>query len=176
MGRLFRSLIEIFNRLCRAGLTAKPSKRQFAMQQCMYLGHVVGNGLVRPEATKVEAVQSFPTSGTKTNVRAFLGLTGYYRKFILGYATISSVLSDLTRKSVPNRVIWTHQCERAFVELKKLLYSAPVLKAPDFSKPLILQTNASDCGVCTILSQIVMTIRLHILAKNYCRGNKDIPL
>ena len=103
------------------------------MRQCMYLGHVVGNSLVRPEATKVEAVQSFPTPGTKTNVRAFLGLMGYYQKFILGYATISSVLSDLTRKSVPNRVIRTCQCERAFVELKKLLYSAPVLKAPDFS-------------------------------------------
>ena len=72
------------------------------MKQCTYLGHVVGNGLVRPEATKMEAVQLFPTPGTKTDVRAFLGLTGYYRKFIQGYATISSVLSDLTRKSAPN--------------------------------------------------------------------------
>ena len=85
------------------------------MSQCTYLGHVVGNGLVHPEPTKVEAVQSFPTLGTKTDVRAFLGLTGYYRKFIPGYATISLVLSDLTRKSSPNRVVWTPQCQRAFV-------------------------------------------------------------
>ena len=128
-------LIEIFNRLRRAGLTAKPSKCEFAMRQCTYLGHVVGNGLVCPEATKMEAVQLFPTPGTKTDVRPFIGLTGYYPKFIPGYATISSVLSDLTRKSAPNRIVWTPQCERAFVELKKLLCSAPVLKAPDFSKP-----------------------------------------
>ena len=58
----------------------------------MHLGHVVGNGLIRSEITKVEAVQTFPTPGSKTDVRAFLGLTGYYRKFILGYATVSSVL------------------------------------------------------------------------------------
>ena len=97
------------------------------------MGHVVGNGLVRPEATKVESVQKFPTPGLKTDLGAFLGLTGYYRKFILGYATVSSVLSDLTRKSSPNRVVWTPQCEKAFVGLKRLLCSAPVSKAPGFS-------------------------------------------
>ena len=146
-------LIEIFKRLRRAGLTAKPSKCQFAMHQCTYLGHVVGNGLVRPETTKVEAVQQFPTPGSKTDVRAFLGLTGYYRKFIPGYATVSSVLSDLTRKSAPNKVVWTPQCEKAFVELKRLLCSAPVLKAPDFSRLFILQTDASDRGIGAVLSQ-----------------------
>ena len=98
-------LIETFKRLRRAGLTAKPSMCQFVMCQCTYLGHVVGNGLICPETTKVEAVQTFPTPGLKTDVRAFLGLTGYYRKFIPGYATVSSVLSDLTRKSAPNRVV-----------------------------------------------------------------------
>ena len=92
-------------------------------------------------ATTVEAVQTFPTPGTKTDVRAFLGLMGCYRKFIPGYVTISSVLSYLTRKSAPNRVVWTPQCERAFVELKKLLCSAPVLKAPDLLKPFIYITK-----------------------------------
>ena len=123
------------------------------MRQCTYLGHVVGNGLVRPETTKVEAVQQFPTPGSKTDVRAFLGVTGYYRKFLPGYATVSSVLSDLTRKSAPNKVVWTPQCGKAFVELKRLLCSAPVLKAPDFSRVFILQTDVSDRGIGAVLSQ-----------------------
>ena len=149
----FIHLIEIFKCLCRAGLTAKPSKCQFAMRQCSYLRHVVGNGLICSETIKAEAVQTFPTPGSKTDVRAFLGLTGYYRKFIPGYATVSSVLSDLTRMSAPNKVVWTPQCEKAFVELKRLLCSAPVLKGPDFSRVFILQTDVSDWRNGAVLSQ-----------------------
>ena len=81
----------------KQGFTAKLSKCQLTMHQCTYLIHVVGNHLVHPEATKLEAVQTFQTPATKTDVRAFLDLTGYYRKFIIGYATVSAVLFDLTR-------------------------------------------------------------------------------
>ena len=146
-------LIKIFKHLRRAGLTAKPSKCHFAVHQCTYLGNVVGNGLVRPKTTKVEAVQAFPTPGSKTDVRAFLGLTRYYRKFIPGYGTVSLVLSDLTRKFAPNKIVWTAQCEKVFVELKRLLCSDPVLKAPNFSRVFILQTDASDRGIGAVLSQ-----------------------
>ena len=71
-------LHSVFERLCKAGLTAKPRKCQFAMSQCRYLGHVVGNGVVQPEPGKINAVKSFAVPRTKTDVRAFLGLTGYY--------------------------------------------------------------------------------------------------
>ena len=65
--------------------TAKPKKCQFAMKQCKYLGHVVGNGVVQPELIKIDAVKSFAVPRTKIDVRAFLGVTGYYRRFIPEY-------------------------------------------------------------------------------------------
>ena len=102
-----RHLREILRRLGQAGLTVKPKKCQIAMSQCTYLGHVVGNGEVRPEQSKVKAVEDFPIPKTKKQVRAFLGLTGYYRKFIKNYAEKATALTDLTRKNAPNNVLWT---------------------------------------------------------------------
>ena len=147
-------LVKVFDRLRGAGLTAKPRKCQFGMTQCVYLGHVVGNGVVRPEQSKVEAVMSFPTPQTKKQVRAFLGVTGYYRKFIPNFATIAAPLTDLIRKNRPNQVVWTPACSKSFEELKKHLCSDPVLKSPDFKRPFILQTDASNRGVGAVLSQI----------------------
>ena len=74
------------------------------MESCAYLGHVVGNGEVRPERSNLEAVKEFPTPVTKKKVRAFLGLTGYYRKFIPIYAEIADSLKDFTRKNILNKV------------------------------------------------------------------------
>ena len=78
------------SRIQKAGLTIKASKCQMGMEECVYLGHIVGNGVVRPEAGKLEAVKTFPIPKTKKHVRTFLGLTGYYRKFIPDYASISA--------------------------------------------------------------------------------------
>ena len=139
--------------LREAGLTAKPSKCQFAMDQCVYLGHMVGNGTVRPEVSKVEAVQRWPVPETKKQVRAFLGLTGYYRKFIPQYASVAAPLTDLTRKFAPTRVTWSEECEYAFRQLKSLLCSSPILYSPDLGKEFVLQTDASDRGVGAVLSQ-----------------------
>ena len=144
---------KVLQRLREAGLTVKPKECQFGMKYCTYLGHVVGGGAVRPEASKVEAVEQFKVPEIKRQVRAFLWLTGYYRKFIPNYATIAAPLTDLTRKSAPNNVQWNEQCDQAFKELKRLLCTAPVLRNPDFSRPFILQTDASDRGVGAVLSQ-----------------------
>lgn len=124
-------LAKLFDRLRGAGLTAKPRKCQFGMTQCIYLGHVVGNGVVRSEQSKVEAVMSFPVPQTKKQVRAFLGVTGYYRKFIPNFATIAAPLTDLIRKNRPNQVVWTPACSKAFEKLKNQLCSDPVLQSPD---------------------------------------------
>lgn len=105
------------------------------------------------EQSKVEAVTAFPVPRTKKDVRSFLGLTGYYRKFIPQYATIASALTDLTRKNGPNCVVWTAECDLAFRKLKELLCSAPVLYAPNYEKEFILQTDASESGVGAVLSQ-----------------------
>ena len=143
----------IMERLRGAGLIAKPSKCQFGMSHCVYLGHIVGNGVVRPEPSKIESVQSFPIPQVKKQVRAFLGLTGYYRKFIPNYATIALPLTDLTRKNAPNKIEWSSELDAAFKLLKSELCSSPVLASPDFSRPFVLQTDASDRGVGAVLSQ-----------------------
>ena len=144
----------VLQRLREAGLTVKARKCQFGMEQCLYLGHIVGNGMVRPEMSKVEAISAFATPRTKKEVRVFLGLTGYYRKFIPDFAAIAAPLTDLTRKTAPNIVNWSQDCEEAFVELKARMCSSPVLRSPDFAKPFIVQTDASERGVGAVLSQL----------------------
>ena len=108
-----KHLCNVFERLCKADLTAKPRKCQFAMKQCKYLGHIIGNGVVQPEPGKIDAVKSFAVPRTKTDVRAFLGLTGYYRRFLSDYATIALPLTDLTRKAAPNLINWNDRCNEA---------------------------------------------------------------
>jgi len=123
------------------------------MAECTYLGHIVGNGKIQPEPDKIRAVETFPQPVTKKQVRAFLGLTGYYRKFIPDYATVALPLTDLTRKNAPSDVKWSEQCTRAFAELKRRLCTTPVLSSPDFERPFTLQTDASERGVGAVLSQ-----------------------
>ena len=144
---------QVFQRIQEAGLTVKLAKCQFGMAQCIYLGHVVGSGEVRPDTTKVEAVKQFPVPIIKKNVRTFLGLTGYYRRFIPDYSTIAAPLIDLTKNNAPSKVIWTSKCDNAFGKLKSLLCTEPILTSPDFTKAFCLQTDASDRGVGAVLSQ-----------------------
>ena len=146
-------LTTVFQRLREAGLTVKAKKCQFGMSHCVYLGHIVGNGTVRPEESKLAAVKSFPQPQTKKQVRTFLGLTGYYRRFIPDFSAVAAPLTDLTKKASPNAVVWTDSCKVAFLTLKEKMCEYPILRNPDFGKPFILQTDASDRGVGAVLSQ-----------------------
>ena len=110
--------------------------------------------MIKPVLDKVEAVQTFPRPETKTAVRTFLGLTGYYRRFMPNFASVAAPLTDLTKKSAPNSVIWNDECEDAFKALKDMLCSDPVLNSPDFKKRFIVQTDASDRGVGAVLTQV----------------------
>ena len=148
-----KHLRNILERLRSAGLTAKLTKCQFGMAECRYLGHIVGSGVVRPEYDKIRAVRTFQVPRTKKEVRTFLGITGYYRKFIQGYAATAAPLTDLTKKASPNLITWTDECQVAFQKLKDALCTAPVLRSPNFDLPFILQTDASDRGVAAVLSQ-----------------------
>jgi len=145
---------EALERLRKSNLTAKPSKCQFRMKECVYLGHKIGNGEVKPDQDKISAVTNYPVPKTKKQVRGFLGLTGYYRKFIQNYAEKAAPLTDLTKKSLPDKVMWTVKCEKAFNTLKTALCQSPILKSPDFERKFILQTDASDIGVGAVLSQL----------------------
>lgn len=148
-----RHLRTVLGRLREAGLTAKASKCHFGVTACSYLGFVVGGGLVKPEPSKVQAVLNFPTPTDKTGVRAFLGLTGYYRQFIPNFASLAVPLTDLIRKTAPMRVTWSVECEQAFKSLKDHLCSDPVLQSPNFEKQFVLQTDASNRGIGSVLSQ-----------------------
>ena len=142
------------NRLREAGLTVKERKCAFGCGTCVYLGHVVGGGTIKPMECKVIAVKEFQQQRSKKDVRAFLALCGYYRKFIKQFSTIATPLTELTRKSMTNKVKWDSRFELTFSMLKSLLTQAPILSTPDWSKPFLLQTNASAVGLGYVLSQI----------------------
>ena len=147
-------LRDVLGTLKHANLTAKPSKCSFGQTHVSYLGHIVGSGQVKPQQTKIDAIEKWDKPKTKTDVKSFLGVTGYYRKFIANYADTAAPLSDLTRKSNPTNVVWTPESERAFQTLKETLCDDSVLSMPDFSKEFVLQTDASDRGLGAVLSQI----------------------
>ena len=114
----------VFDKLREAGLKVKERKCTFGSGSCISLGHVVGNVMVQPMECKVEAVKMFKQPKTKKDIRSFLGLCGYYRKFIPNFSSIATPLSDLTRKSMPKQVKWNEKCDKAFIELKEVLTRA----------------------------------------------------
>ena len=114
----------VLARLREANLTIKPKKCQFGMRSCTYLGHVVGNDQVKPELAKLVAVRAFPQPTTKKQVRAFLGLTGYYRKFIPGFTDTAAPLTDLIHKNSPNQIVWTNKCTLALVVEGEVMHDA----------------------------------------------------
>ncbi|MGH0117755.1 UNVERIFIED_CONTAM: hypothetical protein FKN15_039051 [Acipenser sinensis] len=148
-------LASVLQSLREAGLTANLGKCAFGHQETQYLGFIMGNGRVKPVTTKVQALVDAPVPRTKAQVRSLLGLAGYYRRFIPEFATIVSPLTDLTKKSAPNLVKWTGQCQGAFDLIKQLLSQAPALISPDFNREFLLQTDASDVGLGAVLSQEV---------------------
>lgn len=147
-------LQQVFLRIHEAGLTLKLAKCRLASSEVHYLGHVVGQGKRRPSEIKVEAITSFPLPKTKTNLRSFLGLADYYRSYIPNFANIASPLTDALRKTEPTIVSWNKARKDAFAEIKKILVSKPVLAAPDYSLPFLVQCDASDRGMGVVLSQV----------------------
>ncbi|KAJ1208729.1 hypothetical protein NDU88_004112 [Pleurodeles waltl] len=140
-------LKEVLQALQQAGLTIKASKCQIGQGSVVYLGHLVGGGKVQPLQAKIETIKSWQPPRTQTEVRAFLGLTRYYRRFVKGYGTIVSPLTELISKKQPWLVNWTKACQKAFDSLKDAMCTAPVLKAFDYSQEFIVQTDASEHGM-----------------------------
>ena len=106
---------------------------------------------IAPDPKKIEAVKTFPVPSDLKELRSFLGLASYYRRFIEGFSKVANPLFVLTRKDTPLR--WSSSCQQAFETLKKLLTEAPLLEFPDFAKSFILETDASGVGLGAILAQ-----------------------
>lgn len=129
----------------------KLSKCSFAQQELSYLGHIIGVQGVSTDPSKIQDVLNWPQPTTLKKLRGFLGLAGYYRRFVKNFGVISKPLTMLLRKGVPFK--WTAETESAFQQLKHALVAAPVLALPDFSKPFTIETDASDQGIGAVLSQ-----------------------
>lgn len=144
-------LDQVFQKLREANLRLKPSKCNFAVKEVKYLGHVISKDGISVDMSKVEAVKSFPKPKNTTDIRAFLGLANYYRKFIHGFADIATPLNRLLVKGT--KFCWDEPCQKAFDKLKQLLTEAPILAFPDFNKTFILYTDASGFSISYILGQ-----------------------
>ncbi|GFY42236.1 transposon Tf2-11 polyprotein [Trichonephila inaurata madagascariensis] len=144
----------VLGRLIKTGLKVKPSKCKFAQEEVLFLGHKIGSWSRSPSDLKIKAIADFPRPTTKTQVRSFLGLVGYYEHYIPNYSAIASPLTGaLQGKIKKGKNTWDEECEIAFQELKAKLVSQPILFAPDFAKEFILQTDASEVGAGVVLSQ-----------------------
>ncbi|GFU66168.1 retrovirus-related Pol polyprotein from transposon 17.6 [Trichonephila clavipes] len=145
----------VLQRIKRAKLTIKPSKCKFAQQNVKFLGHIVGQGFRTPSETKVQTVLEFPTPRMKTQIRAFLGLAGYYQRYINLFSVIAAPLTDaLKGRAKKGEITWTTECENEFRELKGKLIDKPVLYAPNFEREFIVQTDASNAGMGAVLTQL----------------------
>ncbi|KAD3641337.1 hypothetical protein E3N88_30561 [Mikania micrantha] len=140
----------VLQTLATNSLVAKLSKCTFGQQNIAYLGHYISAQGLSVDQSKIAAIQSWPTPKTVKDIRGFLGLTGYYRRFIRNYATVASPLTDLLKK---DSFSWSQQSAQAFTHLKNLMSSTPVLRLPDFSKPFTVETDASGTGIGAVLSQ-----------------------
>ncbi|WVY92216.1 hypothetical protein V8G54_037730 [Vigna mungo] len=131
-------------------LFVKLSKCLFGLNQIDYLGHILCGEGVAMDKLKIQAVIDWPIPTTLKQLRGFLGLTSYYRRFIKGYASIAASLTNLLKK---DSFGWDDTATTAFQELKKRIIAAPVLALPNFSKPFILETDASGHDIGAVLSQ-----------------------
>lgn len=132
-------------------LYAKLNKCEFWLEQVAFLGHIISREGLSVDPSKIEAVVQWERPKNVTEIRSFLGLAGYYRRFVQGFSSIASPLTKLTRKNEP--YVWSDKCEVSFQELKKRLTTAPVLTLPSGSGGFTIFTDASNIGLGCVLMQ-----------------------
>ena len=145
-------LRDVFLRLRAAGLKLSPKKCVMAAKEVRYLGHCVSYDGIRPDPDLLQAIQDIPPPANPKELRSFLGLASYYRRFVKDFAKIAAPLHCLLQKGTEYQ--WDQTCQQAFLQLKQILTSNPITAYPDFTQPFRLYTDASGVGLGAILAQV----------------------
>ena len=148
-----KSLDGVFSELHEKSVTARPSKVEIGFSKLEFLGHEVGDNCMRPVESKVSKILNVAVPTTKKQVRSFLGLVGFYRRYLPAYADLVDPLVQLTKKGEPNKVRWTERCDVCYQKLKQLLSEKPVVVLPDFAKQFVIRSDASGAGIGAVLMQ-----------------------
>jgi len=174
-------LVRVLRRLRSAGFKLKPEKCSLMQKSISFLGHVVSGDGIATDPEKIKVVSEWPVPTSTKEVRSFLGLAGYYRRFVKDYAGIAAPLHALTRKNQP--FVWTAETMTAFETLREALTSPPILAMPNDTGEFILDTDACEYSVGSVLSQVqggterVIAYASRILDKrerNYCITRKEL--
>lgn len=145
------NLRSIFQRMREFNLKLQPDKCEFLRREVCYLGHVITEQGVKPNPEKIKAVTEFPIPKSPRDIKSFLGLVSYYRRFIPDFSKTAKALTSLLKKEVAFK--WENEQHLAFDTLKRKLTTAPLLIYPDFTKPFVLTCDASNYAVGAVLSQ-----------------------
>ena len=144
-------LKKVFDRLAQANFKIKLEKCDFMKKELKYLGHVISEDGVKPNPEKIEAITKFPIPKTQKEIKSFLGLVGYYRKFIRDFAKLTKPLTICLKKGA--KVVVTEEYKDAFEKCKQILCNEPILQYPDFAQQFIITTDASNVALGAVLSQ-----------------------
>lgn len=146
-----RKLRALLGRLKEAGLTLQPDKCFFLRKEITYLGHLITKDGVKMDPQKIQAVKNFPIPRNRKNIKQFLGLVGYYRRFIKDFAKIAKPLNNILKKQVSFK--WNGDQQTAFDTLCDKICTEPILQYPNFRRPFSITTDASDYALGAVLSQ-----------------------
>ena len=151
-----RLISKVRDRLKEAGLFVNLKKCEFCKSELKYLGYIVNERGLQTDPQKLEAIGDYPTPTTAKSLRAFIGMCSYYRRFVANFSSIIAPLTVLIGKKKGRDVIeWNENAEIAFKKLKEVLVNSPVVACPDFTKPFILQCDASSVGLGSVLAQVI---------------------
>jgi hypothetical protein len=145
-----RHLDELLGIIVSLQLYTKESKCEFGMTEMLYLGHVIGANGVQVHQEKIRAIIEWPTPKNVTELKSFLGLCTYYRKFVKGFSQLTVPLTNLTKKG---DFVWIEEAQETFKKMKQVMISCPILALPDFTQPFVLECDASGIRIGVVLMQ-----------------------
>lgn len=144
-------LRNVFDRLREHNFKVQLDKSEFLKKEVSYLGHVLSEDGVKPNEDKIKAIKQFPIPTTQREIKSFLGLVGYYRKFIPDFAKLTKPMTRCLKKNA--KIVHSPEFIESFEKAKVVLCNDPILQYPDYSKPFILTTDASNVSIGAVLSQ-----------------------